>query len=203
MVSSERIIALDARVVLHEVGVDLTTIPKAAIRPYPIQYISKRETKKNLKIDFRPIRPEDEPMMIKFHERLSERSVYLRYLSSISLNQRTDHKNLMRNCFIDYDREMAIVAIANDEILGVSRMKKSSGRNDARIAILVSDSHQGHGLGTELVRKMIKVAHDEKLSMIRADILSENINAISMMEKLGFKIRTSDNKEVVHAEYII
>ena len=203
LVSAERIIALDARVVLHDVGVDLATIPKAAIRPYPIQYITDWKTKNNLNVTFRPIRPEDEPMMIKFHELLSERSVYLRYLSSITLNQRTDHKNLLRNCFIDYDREMAIVTVSKNEIIGVARLKKANGRNDGRMAIVVGDNFQGHGIGTELAKKMIQVATDEKLSMLRADILAENKNGISMLEKLGFKIRIGENKEIVHAEYTI
>jgi acetyltransferase len=203
MVSAERIIALDARIVLHEVGVDLAKIPKAAIRPYPIQYVSEWKTKENLKVSFRPIRPEDEPKMVKFHELLSERSVYLRYLSSISINQRTDHRNLLRNCFIDYDREMALIAEANNEIIGVVRMKKSAGRNDARMAVVVSDKYQRQGLGKELVKKIIQVARDEKLSMIRADILSENKTSISMLETLGFKVRTGEFQEIVHAEYKI
>ncbi len=203
LVSAERIIALDARVVLHDVGVDLATIPKAAIRPYPIQYVADWKTKNNLNVTFRPIRPEDEPMMIKFHELLSERSVYLRYLSSITLNQRTDHKNLLRNCFIDYDREMAIVTVSKHEIIGVARLKKANGRNDGRMAIVVGDNFQGHGIGTELAKKMIQVATDEKLSMLRADILTENKNGISMLEKLGFKIRVGENKDIVHAEYTI
>lgn len=203
MVSAERIIALDARVVLHDVGTDVSKLTKAAIRPYPIQYVSSWNTKTNAQVQFRPIRPEDEPMMIKFHELLSEKSVYLRYLSSISLNQRTDHKNLLRNCFIDYDREMAIVAELNNEIIAVARIKKASGRNDARMAIVVSDAFQGQGLGSELAKKMIQVARDEKLSMIRADILAENKNGISMLQKLGFKIRVGENADIVHAEYMI
>lgn len=202
-ISSERIIALDARVLLHEPGVDLSTIPKTAIRPYPNQYISEWKTKNNINVIFRPIRPEDEPQMVKFHELLSARSVFFRYLDSISINERTDHSNLLRNCFIDYDREMAIIAIAQNEIMGVVRMKKASGRNDARMALVVGDKFQGQGLGKELVKKIIQVATDEKLSMIRADVLSENKISIMMLEKLGFKIRIGNKKDVVHAEYIL
>ena len=58
----------------------------------------------------RPIRPEDEPLMVEFHEKLSERSVYLRYFQPLKLRQRTAHERLTRICFIDYDREMALVA---------------------------------------------------------------------------------------------
>ena len=58
----------------------------------------------------RPIRPEDEPLMVKFHDTLSERSVYLRYFHLMNLPQRVAHERLTRICFIDYDREMALVA---------------------------------------------------------------------------------------------
>lgn len=201
MVSGDRIIALDARVVLHEKGTDLSKLPKVAIRPYPIQYVSEWTSKKQEKITLRPIRPEDEPKMVRFHELLSDRSVFLRYLSSVSINQRVDHQNLLRNCFIDYDREMAIVAETKQGIVGVARLKKSSGRNDGRIAIVVGDAYQGHGIGSELVKQIIQIAKDEKLSMIRADILAENKAGITTLTKLGFKTRTSDMmKDILHAE---
>ena len=63
----------------------------------------------------RPIRPEDEPMMIEFHKKLSERSVYLRYFQPLKLTQRTAHERLTRICFIDYNREMALVAERKNE----------------------------------------------------------------------------------------
>lgn len=201
-VSADRLIALDARVVLHEPDVDFTRVPKVAIRPYPIQYISECTTKNDHVILLRPIRPEDEPRMVAFHEKLSEVSVYFRYLQSISINQRTDHNNLLRNCFIDYDREIAIVGEdkKSKNIVGVARLRKSIGRNDARIAIIVTDEFQGQGLGSELAKKLIQVARAEKLSMIRADVLKENKNGISMLINLGFKIRVSDQPDIIYAE---
>ena len=58
----------------------------------------------------RPIRPEDEPAMVEFHKTLSERSVYLRYFQPLKLHPAMAHERLTRTCFIDYDREMALVA---------------------------------------------------------------------------------------------
>lgn len=209
MASADGLIVLDARILLHEANVDLTTIPKVAIRPYPTQYISEWITEENLKISFRPIRPEDEPMMVKFHQRLSEKSVYLRYLEAISLNHRIDHENLVRNCFIDYDREVAIVAEMNNletgllEIVGVGRIRKSTVFNTARIAIVVRDDSQGIGIGSELVKRMIGIGKDEKLTMIHADVLRENENGISMLKTLGFTIREIAEKGIVHAEFLI
>ena len=117
----------------------------------------------------RPIRPEDEPLMVKFHETLSERSVYLRYFQPMKLSQRTAHERLTRICFIDYDREMALVradAIRHGEreILGVGRLTKIHGTNDGEVAVLISDKYQGRGLGKELLARLLIVGADEKLA---------------------------------------
>ena len=87
----------------------------------------------------RPIRPEDEPMLIKFHETLSERTVYMRYLQAMNLSQRTGHERLSRISFIDYDREIALVAIRINpetnaqEIIGIGRLTKQYGTRTGRI----------------------------------------------------------------------
>jgi len=94
--SSDRLLALDARVVLHGPAVTLDKLPKPAIRPYPLQYVWSWKMRDGNKVTIRPIRPEDEPLMVKFHETLSDRSVYLRYFSSLSLSRRIDHERLLR-----------------------------------------------------------------------------------------------------------
>lgn len=189
LASSERLIALDARVVLHDPGTDLAKVPRTAIRPYPIQYITEWKTKKGETLNIRPIRPEDESTMVKFHEKLSERSVYLRYLKAISINQRTDHKNLIRNCYIDYDREMAIVAEKNNEIFGVGRLRKNISEESATLAIVVTDEMQGQGIGAFLGQQIVNIAKQENLKLIHADVLKENKAGIKMLEGLGFKIK--------------
>src|SRR5215472_1776668 len=154
LASPDGLIALDARVVVH--GPEVASIedtPKMAIRPYPARYVSPWTTKDGTTVTIRPIRPEDEPAMVKFHRTLSERSVYLRYFHLMNLEQRTRHDRLMRTCFIDYDREMALVAerrnpeTGESEILGVGRMTKVQWTNEAEVAVVVSDQMQGRGLG--------------------------------------------------------
>ena len=105
----------------------------------------------------RPIRPEDEPLLVKFHGTLSERSVSLRYFHAMKYTARVAHERLTRICFIDYDREMALVADRKNpesgehEIIGVGRLSKIRGTEDAEFAIVVSDPFQRLGLGTELL----------------------------------------------------
>jgi acetyltransferase len=200
LVSSERVIALDARVVLHDANTDFKNVPKTAIRPYPVQYESTWKSRLGEKIKIRPILPEDETKMVDFHDKLSERSVYLRYLKTISFNQRTDHNNLMRNCYIDYDREMAIVAEIKNEIVGVARFRKSINTNDARIAIVLTDELQGHGIGTYLAEQLIMIGKKEKLKSLSADIIKENASAIYMLTKLGFQEIQSSKVDIIRME---
>ena len=114
----------------------------------------------------RPIRPEDEPLIAAFHTTLSERSVYLRYLQALNLSQRTQHDRLARMCFIDYDREIALVAerpndrTGEPEIIGVARITKQHNRPRAQFNMIVSDRFQGQGIGRRLSR-MIEVAKQE------------------------------------------
>jgi acetyltransferase len=199
--------ALDARVALHGPEVRESEIPTTAIRGYPTQYVSAWTLKDGAAVVIRPIRPEDEPAMVRFHETLSERSVYLRYFHVVNLAQRTTHERLTRICFIDYDREIALVAerrhspSGQSEILGVGRMVKIHGTNDAEVAVLVSDRWQGQGLGKELLSRLLRVAAGEKLSRLVADILPDNRKVMRICEALGFELTHEPEEDVVHAEY--
>ncbi len=207
LASPDGLIALDARVVVHGPEVAAEDLPKTAIRPYPARYQSSWTLKDGTPVTIRPIRPEDEPAMVKFHETLSERSVYLRYFHIMNLEQRTTHERLTRICFIDYDREMALVAERKNpesgecEILGVGRMMKIHGTREAEVAVLISDQWQGRGLGRELLSRLQTVASDEKLIRIVADILPDNRSVMRICEKLGFTLKHSLDDEVVRAEY--
>jgi acetyltransferase len=199
LVSPVRLLALDARIVLHPPGVTLDQLPKPAIRPYPLQYVSTWTMKNGTPVTIRPIRPEDEPLMVKFHETLSDRSVYLRYFSSLSLSRRVAHERLLRICFGDYDREMVLVAEHTDastgerHILGVGRMNRLHVRNEAEVAALVSDQYQYQGLGHELLRRIIEVAREEKISQVSAEMLPDNLGMQAVFRKLGFTIRADED----------
>jgi len=206
LVSSEGILALDARIIVHGAEVERESIPQLAIRPYPTQYVKPFEMSDGTTVNVRPIRPEDEPLMVKFHETLSERSVYFRYFHAIGLNQRIAHERLTRICFIDYEREMALVVLKRDpqtatqEILAVGRMSKLHGTRDAEFAILVSDQWHRHGLGNELLKRLVEIGREEKLARIFGDILPENRDMLRVCEKLGFCHHYSEAEGIVRAE---
>jgi acetyltransferase len=199
LASPERILALDARIVLHGPDVTLDQLPKPAIRPYPSQYVSSWTMQDGTQVSIRPIRPEDEPLFVKFHETLSDRSVYLRYFSSLSLIRRVAHERLLRICFGDYDREMVLVAEHTDpatgehRLMGVGRMNKLHSRNEAEVAALVSDQYQRRGLGYELLRRVVQVARDEKIALVSAEMLPDNVAMRAVFKRLGFHIRMDED----------
>jgi acetyltransferase len=110
LATPERLVALDARIVVHGPEVTRSNCPSSPSGPIPTATFPTWTMKDGEEVLIRPIRPEDEPMMVKFHATLSERSVYLRYFHLMNLSQRVAHERLTRICFIDYDREMALVA---------------------------------------------------------------------------------------------
>jgi acetyltransferase len=185
--------------VLHPRAATRDQMPKPAIRPYLFQYVATWTMRNGMSVTIRPIRLEDEPLMVKFHETLSDRSVYLRYFSSLSLSRRVAHERLLRICLGDYDREMVLVAERTDagtgehHILGVGRLNRLSVRNEAEVAALVSDQYQHQGLGHELLRRIIEVAREEKISQLSAEMLPDNLGMQAIFRRLGFTIRADED----------
>jgi acetyltransferase len=155
-------------------------------------------------VRIRPIRAEDEPSVAELHKKLSERSVRLRYFQDLQLGQRTAHERLVRVCFGDYDREIALVverlpAGAVPEFLAVARLSKNPGHNDAEFALVISDEWQHRGLGTELLRRLVQIGKDEGLAAITADILPDNLDMQRVCEKVGFQLEHAPGEPVVRA----
>jgi acetyltransferase len=206
--SADELVALDARVILHDPKkITEDKLPKLAIRPYPAQYIAPFKLKDGTSVTIRPIQPEDEPLLVTFHETLSEQSVYQRYFNHLKLDQRVAHERLTRICFNDYDREIALVVERKNrgsespEILGVGRLSKARGLNEAEFALLISDHCQHQGIGSELLKRLIHIGRDEKLSRITAEILSDNQPMLHVTKKAGFKIAHEPGSNDYTAEY--
>jgi acetyltransferase len=208
LVSPEGMIALDARVLLHT-DASFADRPLPAIRPYPTKYVQDWESRQGDRLKIRPIRPEDEPLMVLFHQNLSEESVYLRYAHMVKLNKRIAHDRLTRICFIDYDREMILVADrktnaknpqnSEHELLAVARLSKLHGTNEAEFALIVGDRHQNQGLGTELLRRLLEIGMEERLDAIVGYILNGNHKMQSLCRKLGFTLQPDGDEGMLKA----
>ena len=172
----------------------------AATRPDPSAYLGKWVARDGSSVTIRPIRLEDEPGMVRFHASLSDRSVYLRYFHHLSLDARVNHERLTQVCFVDYDRATVLVAeSASGDIVGIGRLAREPGSPDAEFAMLVSDAWHEHGLGTELLRRLIALSRDQGIRHVFGDILNENCTMQKICRQLGFELHFSIGDGVVKA----
>jgi acetyltransferase len=197
-------VALDCRVVLHPASIPDAALPSPSIRPYPQQYVDTWTARSGLKVAIRPIRPEDEPLMAPFHATLSEDTVYHRYAHMLPLQQRLSHERLSRLCFIDYSRQIALLALktndaGKEEIVGIGRLIMESETNQAEFAILVGDSFQRQGLGKELLRRLVEIAKAEGVDRVIGYILNDNRGMLAVCSSLGFRHKLRLGDELVHS----
>ena len=174
LASPERLLALDARVILHPRR-------RRRGRPAPTGHptlpaqLRRRLAGPRTASSFviRPIRPEDESLIIDFHGRLSNETVYQRYFTKLGYEQRIAHERLVRVCFTDYDREIALVAERLDAdqsklLIASVGAHHPTARHLARRGVLArrGDDYQGLGLGTEMVRRLMEVARAEGIERL-------------------------------------
>ncbi len=189
LASPEQILALDARIILHDPKTKEEDLPTTAIRPYPTQYVETWTLKNGPTLTLRPIRPEDEPKLVQFHKDLSQETVRQRYLKVIHYETRVAHERLLRICFSDYDREIAIVAEFKGEILGIIRLSKVPGTRDATFSLIVKDQWQNKRIGDKLMEKILLIAKEEKVEHIAAYMLEENVPMQKLVKKWGFSLK--------------
>lgn len=204
LANAEQLLALDARIVLHPIDKAERDLPRLAIRSYPIEYIREIRLSHGSRLTLRPIRPEDEELLIAFHETLSEESVNLRYFGPLPLPMRTDHRRIVRACFADYDRELALVAVhgkgAARKIVAVARLNRLHGANRAEFAILVADAWQNKGLGTELMAALIQIGRAEKFEMIVCSVLASNQPMLDLCRRHRFQWQQEPGESIIEAQ---
>ncbi len=201
-VSEDRIVALDARVVLHPADTELSTVPVPAIRPYPSQYESLYDAENGKTLSVRPIKPEDEPMAVTFHQSLSEQTVKLRYMYNYPLEKRITHERLAALTFVDYDRQVALVAIDHsgeeDRMVAVARLKYLSGTKEVgEFGVLVSDEYQGQGLGSYLLEQLLEIGKQEGVERVFGKLLIKNSRSVEFLHSFGFTTHPVEGEEGV------
>jgi acetyltransferase len=192
--------------VLHDPAITEQQLPRLAIRPYPRRYVAPWTAPDGTQLVIRPIRPEDEPLLVAFHHELTEETVYARYFRHLGLSQRTAHERLTRVCFNDYDREIALVAEATDRVTGdvsivaVGRLSRSHVAATGEFSLLVVDRWQRRGLGRELLSRLVRIGTDEGLELIWADMLATNIGMRRVAEAAGFRVSGEPTDGTLRAE---
>jgi acetyltransferase len=162
---------------------------RLAIRPYPRELEEHVILKNGLPALFRPILPEDEPLLKAFILKVTKEDLYYRYFSEI--NEFT-HEDLANMTQIDYDREMAFVAVRTEneesEIIGVTRTVSDPDNIDAEFSVLVRSDLKGLGLGRRLLDKMIDYAAEHGLQRLTGITMPNNRGMITLAKKLGFDV---------------
>jgi acetyltransferase len=199
LASPQRMLALDARIVL--VAADQPEGPRLAIRPYPNQYTTPFTLRDGTEVTIRAIRPEDEPLIIDLHGRHSERTIRMRFFSLVKTLSRD---SLIRLCHLDYDREMALVAVlrreGGDQILGVSRYYLNPETGAAEFALVVGDAYQRKGLGRHLLERLIAIARERGVKKLVGQVLRENTSMLALIRSLDFTPPVPVEPDVVMVE---
>jgi acetyltransferase len=187
LIKDGKAVAVDARILIHKIGVPS---PKhLVISPYPEELESHETVKGNIRIFIRPVKPEDAPLFQELFNILSPTSIYYRFFTPIKMLK---PEMLARFTQIDYDREIALVAIdetdGNDRLLGVARIMGEPDVKIGEFAVVVGDPWHGKGIGAALLQKCIDIAKSMGFETIVGFVLRENVNMLALGKKLGFRI---------------
>lgn len=187
ILQGDRAFAVDARVLIT--SSEVPSPMHLVISPYPNQHEYRTTTGEGVDIFVRPIKPEDAPLLVDLFDSLSPRSIYYRFMSPI---KSLSHKMLARFTQIDYDREIALVAIqetdGTERMLGVARVMTAPGEEESEFAILVGDVWQGKGIGAELLQRCLDISKEQGIRKVKGFVLAENRNMLALGRKIGFKM---------------
>jgi acetyltransferase len=192
-------VAVDARILVQNTPSQVRHYNHLAILPYPSRYEQQWPLKGGGEYTLRPVHPEDASMLQEFVRQLSPESRYFRFVSSM---QELHATMLARFTLIDYDREMALVAVSHESqgsadgqvsevprMLGVSRYISNPDRTSCEFSLVVADDFKGRGLGSRLMLSIMEVARDKGLSEIEGLVLAKNQTMLKLMRGLGFLIK--------------
>ncbi|MEE4215716.1 MAG: bifunctional acetate--CoA ligase family protein/GNAT family N-acetyltransferase [Bacteroidales bacterium] len=203
LVAPGGLVAVDARIVT-ETGKDkkgISNYEHLAIVPYPEEYVTEPVKIKDVEIVMRPIKPEDEALWFELLDSCSRESIYSRFNSFFHYSV---HEVAARYCYIDYDREIAIVAETEEEgkkkIIGVGRLIADPEHETVEYAILVADKWQNMEIGSHLTDYCLEISKKWGLKKVVAQTNSDNHRIISMFKKRNFSIEHDKETSTIYLE---
>ncbi|MFO8128666.1 MAG: bifunctional acetate--CoA ligase family protein/GNAT family N-acetyltransferase [Bacteroidales bacterium] len=191
LVTPEDVVALDARIIIDKdlVGKKVTEYSHLILHPYPEKYVKDTKLEDGTKIRLRPIKPEDEPLWLELLGSCSKESIYSRFRYNFHYDS---HEVATQFCYIDYSREIAIVAEVEEEgrkkLVGVGRLIADPDHETVEYAILITDAWQKRELGTLLTKYCLEIAKAWDLKRMVAETTKDNQPMISVFKKLDFKV---------------
>jgi RimJ/RimL family protein N-acetyltransferase len=165
-------------------------VAESGTRPYPSQWERHLVLGDGWKVFARPVRPDDEPLILHLLQHVSKEDLRLRFFDSI---KEFSHPFLVRLTRLDYARAMAFVAFdeTNGDILGVVRLHSNPAGDNGEYAILLRSDLKGRGLGWALMQMIIEYGKSEGLKRIIGQVLEENSVMLKMCRELGFEVKTN------------
>jgi len=203
LVSSREAAALDARAVIEPVAEASRPYAHLALRPYPEEQVRRVTLGDGAALTLRPIRPEDEPRWRALLASCSPEALYARFRY---LFQWSTHEAATRYCFIDYDREIAIVAETEDgsgggrALVGVGRLIADPDNETGEYAVLVTDAFQNRGLGGVLTDTCLEIARSWGIRRVVAETTADNVRMIALFQGRGFEVTAGEQGLVTVAK---
>lgn len=193
LIADERgLVAVDARVIIGKFK-PKRRYDHMAIHPYPTELVGELRLDGGETLTVRPIRPEDAEIEQEFVRSLSDESRYYRFMQAV---HELTPQLLVRFTQIDYDREMALIAVredddGNEQQLAVARYTVDPDPSSCEFALTVADQWQGRGIGRHLMRELMRVARERGMSCIHGEVLAGNSHMLGLMKHLEFTVRSS------------
>ncbi len=199
IVDADGALAVDARIVIGQDSPRVHKYSHLAILPYPSDYEQEWPMRSGGKYTIRPIRPDDAEMIQTFVRELSPNSRYMRFISSM---RELPSRMLARYTLIDYDREMALIAVHHvrspdpaggitetEQMIGVSRYITNPDLHSCEFSLAIADAFGGQGLGSRMMLSIMDFARNKGLSQIEGIVLSKNTPMLKLMHSLGFTVK--------------
>lgn len=188
IVDDQLAMAVDARIIVdHYSGT--VRYDHMAIHPYPHHLVSQEQLRFGVDVTIRPIRPEDAPLEMTFVKNLSFQSKYFRFMHGV---RELTPKMLARFTQIDYDVEMALIAISSengtDTQVGVARYVTNVDRTSCEFAVVVADAWQEQGIAFRLMKALIQCAREKGLQSMEGFVLAENTTMLAFCRRMGFDL---------------
>ena len=199
IVDENGLAAVDARIAVDFPATTADRYGHMAIHPYPSDLQETMVLADGTSLKLRPIRPEDAQIEQDFVRHLSDESRYFRFMQAV---HELTQEMLVRFTQIDYDREMALIAVVETETgveqqVGVARYTLNPDRRSCEFAVVVADDWQGRGIGAKLMQSLMRVAKTRGIRLLEGEIIAGNTHMLGLMDRLNFRIRPNPDDDGV------
>jgi acetyltransferase len=205
IVDEHGLLAVDARIVVDYAPVSPDRYAHMAIHPYPAHLVTFWQLPDGTDVTIRPMRPEDAAIEQEFVRHLSEEAKYFRFMHAV---QELSEAMLVRFTQLDYDRELALIAVTEEKgrevEIGVCRYAINPDGESCEFALVVNDQWQHKAIGHRLMGSLIDAARSKGLKTMEGEVLASNHNMLTLVATLGFNVVASrEDSSIVNVSKVL